>query len=407
MKSVSYIYDKTIVLLLKQLSRAFAYLVPRRRDLVVLGAWCGDRYADGPKFLAEYLLEKSELNLVWIGKPAVRESLPQHRRLSFAEMGSWAAFWALLRAKTWVCCISIEWDLTTWPIEGSARIFNTWHGFGIKRDGNDTKEARQRQGKASLAGRIVRFLELHKCPWGLVGGEQDVGQLLRVCKGYFRADQMLRVGTPPDDYLLNHKHDADLIRLIRGKYEKLLGIGADKKIVTYLPTWRNSGVKVFSFYGLPEEKQEKWRQMLAEQNAVIVEKHHPRTLMEFPMVGESRCSIPISLGMQKKIEVYELLLVTDILISDCSGAYKDFGVLKRPCIHFMYDLDDYADNCSGLVEGWRDMLAGPLVLDEPTLVDVVRSGLQNPRYEPAFGYEKTVEYQKGKACESVLKMIEG
>ena len=392
-------------LLLKQLVRIIAFLWIRDRKLVACGAWSGKVYGDSPKYLVEYILTNSDLKVVWIGNESVRAQLPKTNRVRFARMGSLRASLALLRARTWVCCISIEWDLTTWPLEGRALLINTWHGYSFKRNGGGTAAAAHGP-RASLAGRIFKRLGLHRRPWLMIGGERDAEKLLAGDPLYFRADRILRTGTPTNDFLLARNRDEGYKRALREKYSRIIGFDPKKKIVTYLPTWRNSGTSLFSFYRLDDGAQEKWRCMLEDLNAVLIEKHHYRTLETYPVVGLSRCSIPISAEKQHEIDTNELLLITDVLISDYSGTYQDFGILGRPCIHFMYDLDDYINNCSGLVDGWRDMLAGPMIQGESELLEIVRSNLKSPCYAPAAGYEKTVAYQKGKACESVLKMIE-
>lgn len=399
-----YVYERTLLVLLKQFARVLAYAWPRNRRLVAVGAWMGTRYNDSPKYLVEYLLDKSDLRIVWIGNECVCRDLPKHERLSFRRKGSLAAALSLLRAGTWVCCISIEWDLTSWPIEGFARLINTWHGYSLKKSGN---KVGGEERKASLLGGFVRRISLHRKPWVAVGSERDAKKLLVGDPDYFDAHRILRVGTPTNDYLINNQDNVALRDELKRKMSQILGFDESNKVVVYLPTWRNAGERVFSFYGLDSQSQAKWREMLNGHGAVILEKHHPRTLEENPIVGTSECSIPISPERQSLVDVNELLLVADVLVTDYSGAGQDFGVLKRPCIHFMYDLEDYKENCSGFVDGWEDMLAGPLVEQEPALFEEVRRQLENPSFCPSQGFAATCEYQTGHACEKLLDFMEG
>jgi len=394
-----------LVLLLKQVARVVAYCWPRNRQLVAIGAWEGNRFADSPKIFAQYLLENSDLNVVWIGKKQIRSKLPRHERLKFVEKDTFGAMITLLRAKTWVCCISIEWDLTSWPIEGFATLINTYHSFGMKASGNSTGIGRRNAVKCSLLGKIATKLSRHRRPWALVGGECDVENLSNGNTAYFCKERVLRIGTPSNDYLIGNKDNKHLINDIKQRMAKTLGFDASKKVISYLPTWRNPGVRVRSFYGLDDNSKRRWEEMLDRHNAVLIEKHHPRTLKEYPVVGDSFCSIPISAEQAQNVDVHDLLLISDIHISDYSGSIQDYGVLGRPCIYFVYDLDDYVTNCSGLVAGWENRFAGKTVRTDDELYVEVERNLEDPVFEPDQGFLHTIEYQGGLSCQRLLQFI--
>ena len=401
-RSLSFIFQNTVVLFVKQIARAVAYLWPRDRNMVAFGAWMGKTYGDSPKYLAEYLLENSDLKLVWIGDESICGKLPDNPRLTFRRKGSLSAAFSLLRAGTWVCCISIEWDLTTWPLEGFAKLINTVHGYSLKRGGEEAKRNR----KASFLGGLARKLSMHRKPWGLVGSEKDVRKLLMYDSDYFAPDKMMRIGSPTVSWLINNRGNTALIEQLRAKFADLLGFDPKAKIVAYLPTWRANGARPFSFYSLDAKRQRGWKSMLGRNHAVLVEKLHSRSLEAYPVVGDSICSFPVSAEKQRQMDVHELMLVTDVLVSDYSSVGPDFGVLERPCINFMYDLDSYIREC-GLIDGWEDMLPGPMVKTEEELFNAIDANLRSPHYEPAPGYKKTCEYQAGRTCEQILSFIKG
>ena len=401
-KSFNFIFQNTVVLFVKQIVRVVACLWPRDRNMVALGAWMGKTYGDSPKYLAEYLLENSDLQLVWIGDESVRSRLPENARLAFRKKGSLSAAFSLLRAGTWVCCISIEWDLTTWPLEGFAKLVNTVHGYSLKKGGEEAGRNR----KASFFGGLARKLSMHRKPWGLVGSEKDVRKLLMYDSDYFAPDKMMRIGSPTVSWLINNRDNGILIEKLRAEFADLIGFNPKSKIVAYLPTWRANGGRPFSFYSLDVDRQQKWKEMLERNNAVLVEKLHPRSLESYPVVGDSICSFPVSAEKQRQMDVHELMLVTDVLVSDYSSVGPDFGVLERPCINFMYDLDSYIREC-GLIDGWEDMLPGPMVKTEEELFNAIDANLRSPHYEPAPGYKKTCEYQTGHTCEQILSFIKG
>lgn len=404
-RSLTFIVKGALIALLKQFVRLIAYLWPRDRNLVAIGAWCGDRYCDSPMYFSKYLLEKTDMRVVWIGKKCVENQIPIHPRMAFREMGSFAAAMALLRAGSWICCISTEWDLSWWPLEGFAKLINTCHGFGIKKTGNKTGVGIAHARKATFGGRIIRFLNKRRRPWATISGPDDVDMMMAGDAAYFHRDRMLRIGTPSNDYLLHAAADGQYIMQLRKKYAELLGFDPAKKIILYLPTWRESSVPLFSFDGLNEAQTAVWRDMLDASKAVIVEKLHPRMIKDGKSSGGAKCIICISKEMQPKTDVQELMLAADILVSDYSGAFHDYGQLKRPCAHFMYDLDDYLKNGSGLTDGWENMIAGPVIKSEDELFKWVQVNLNHPKYAPAPGFADTCKYQTGRACEQLLEFI--
>lgn len=400
-RNFHYVWDKTVILFVKQIARIIAYIWPRDRRLIAIGAWEGKRFCDSPMYLANYVLEKTDYKVVWVGFPVVRDTLPKHPRMRFVEKNSLSAFFSLLRAGTWVCCISTEWDLTTWPIEGRAKLVNTWHGYGIKRCTNGVSE----KENASLMGRIVRYFGRHRRPWAMVGGEQDVDALVDGDPLWFRRDRMLRIGTPSNDFLIQRNKEVDYIQSLRTKYARLLGFDPSDKIVTYLPTWRNPEHDFFAFFKLCPSEQKQWADLLHKHHAVLIEKHHPRVIAKASPVGMSTCSIVVPSDLQQLVDVQELFLITDILISDYSGCCQDFGVLHRPCIHFMYDLDDYQVHNSGLIDGWREKLTGPCVIDKGSLFTSLGEMLTHPEFKPGMCFQETLRYQTGSACEYFVDFI--
>lgn len=401
MKSVSYIYDKTAVLLLKQFARVLAYLVPRRRDLVVLGAWCGDRYADGPKFLAEYLLEKSELNLVWIGKSAVRESLPQHRRLSFAVMGSWSAFWALLRAKTWIFCQTKDADLTTWRLYSGATCINLWHGIPIKGMGRITGGYKTRESRLlDLYARLTGSGE----DWTVISNDR-MGEIYEQSFPLvFSQKKMLKCGLPRNDFILRNSTNRELIMALKEKYGKMLGFDAHKRVVLYLPTYRMNNPEVVSFYNLSQDDQMVWKSMLDDADAVLIEKHHERTILDAPPPKTAIASVTVMPEMRHSVDVQELLLITDLLICDYSSGYIDYALMRRPCVHFAPDFEAYKKD-SGLVYDYNEVVAGPIIKNFKTLFDEVRSQLVCPHVSVGKGFAGLIAYEQGRACQAVFDFI--
>ena len=405
MKRLTYTLDKTIGLLGRLLVRGFAYLVPRDKNLIAIGGWYGKYFIGPTKVFALYLLENSNLNIVWIGYEDVLKDLPKHERLKFVKKDSWRAMLVLLRAKTWICCISIEWDLTFLPLAGTATLINTWHSFGLKKLGIQTPKFIKSGQKMSLAGKVVKILDSQPRPWTLCPCDSDRDRLASGEPFYFSRNKFLPYGTPNNDYMILNKTNIALQAKLRERYSALFGFDPKSKIVLYFPTWRMTSNPLFAFYNLPSDRQMAWRKMLAERGAILIEKHHYRTFELHPVINPSQCSIVVKPEHQSLIDVQELLLIADMLISDYSGAYIDFGLLHRPCVHFAYDYEEYCGGDSGFYYSLADVAAGPIVREESELFAKVDEYLKSPKFEPAAKYKDIVEYETGHSCEQLLRFI--
>lgn len=60
-------------------------------------------------------------------------------------------------------------------------------------------------------------------------------------------------------------------------------------------------------------------------------------------------------------DIRELYLISDILITDYSSVFFDYGNLKRPMIFFTYDIDNYRDQLRGFYFDFEKEAPGPLV----------------------------------------------
>ena len=215
----------------------------------------------------------------------------------------------------------------------------------------------------------------------------------------------LPFGTPRNDFLLNNRDNIDLQRNLREKYARLLGFDPSRKIVLYLPTYRSSGKDVFAFYDLKEPESAAFAKILDDNNAVLIEKHHWMTYVQHPLPPTPSFSIVIPGDWQNSVDTQELLIAADILVSDYSGAYIDFGLLKRPCIHFAYDLEEYRDRDSGLAYDLNQVAAGPIVKTLPDLLETLSKLLARPEFSPAPRYHEIVEYENGHSCEQLARFM--
>jgi len=389
---------------------ALAWVVPRDRGLCVAGAWMGEMYGDNSRYFVEYLLSHSAKRVVWIGNAFVRDRLPRHPRLAFAQRGTWRAAWSALRAKCWIV-VQGPLDIGHSGLRGNAVVLNFWHGLAFKRSGATRADGTGGRPKIwPLKTRIVRALTRRKddeAGWTSVASMLGGRHLAEAFPQYFSTDRLLPFGTPRNDYLIRNRDNESLRRELKARYCRMLGIPADRRIVLYLPTFRKSGARTFSFYALSGKVRDEIANLMRNENAVLVEKHHFLALRENPPPRDASAdwNAVVGEGLSRDILTQELLLATDVLVTDYSSVFIDYCLLDRACIHFVYDLEEYRTNDSGLAYDPEEVGGGPCVRTAEELPAALKDALAAKHGYPRPGYAGLVEFERGNACEQIADWL--
>lgn len=115
-----------------------------------------------------------------------------------------------------------------------------------------------------------------------------------------------------------------------------LNICDNKKIILYTPTWRdNWGMKKPFTYNFLIQLNN----FLEEENYILLLKTHHLWNKIFWEYFNNIIDISDS-----KIDIQEILKLTDILISDYSSIIIDFLLTDKPIIFYAYDIEEYISN---------------------------------------------------------------
>lgn len=399
-----------VVSLLLKLASLF---VRRQEKVVAFGSWSGELYSDNSKYFFEYLMSHcgSDWTLVWVGNESIRDQIPQHPNVRFVVKDSWESFRWLLKAKYLFCTQMHRADLSSYNVFSGSQIIYFDHGIpGIKKWAQDALDYNGEWENRSLAKRIFHSITGESYPYSYFtisapkGGETYITALAyRGCS----MEKLMRTGLPRNDNLIQLSHDTQYIAEKKKEYAKLLGFDCDKKVILYLPTFRRMQENNVSFLNMSPEQTEKLEQILKQHNAVLLEKNHFVDIQRGNNQHQGdayikRVSVPVDLQ--------EMYLFTDIVISDYSSCYLDFILLDKPVIQFVYDAAYYADVDSGLYFPIEEFAAGRITQDfDQTIeeMDALLSGKdlyveQRNRVKKDF-----LEYETGNACEKIYDILWG
>ena len=277
-------------------------------------------------------------------------------RTSIVRYRTGPYYQAFGRAAAWISNSVIAAELN--PRPGQTYV-QTWHGTPLKRIGIDVVETTETamNGKDEIdqryrieARKITRFLSAAPFTTRCFASAFGVPEA--------KVDTLfLEAGNPRNDQLTNAT-DAD----VKAAREKL-GIPPDKKVVLYAPTWRDDQHSSRSGYVYRQPLDlDALRRALGDDWVVLFRAHYLVT-NSFDLAAHEGFVLDVS-GVD---EINEVCLASDLLVTDYSSIYFDYGLLDRPMIFFMYDLDRYANALRGFYLP-VDSVPGPIVRTQDELV---------------------------------------
>ncbi|MEH7374546.1 CDP-glycerol glycerophosphotransferase family protein [Neobacillus drentensis] len=390
---------------LKQSINYFFYLISciviKKKDRMVFGAWFGDRYGDNPRFLMEWLSEQhpGDFELIWIGKTAVIDQLSKNGKIKFIKKNSLRGLYYSFTAK-YAFFSHSHTDISNLNIFGNCITVQLWHGVPLKRIGDD---AIGFQSQESIINTIKKN-KMDNYSFYIASSPENAEKLLSAFQSFsITEDKILSIGQPRNDFLIEQKEHSFLYK------KKLYDLFPDiigKKIITYMPTFRDKTGKNFSFRLLKGKDQEKLRNILEKHNAVILEKNH---YAESGPGQDNTVNLPNIVSLTNvPFDSQELLVATDLLITDYSSCYFDFLLLDRPIIHYAYDYQSYGNIDRGFYYDLENVCGGSLVISEEELVNSLEDNLTNPNLHRGRRL-KTIAFllndEKGKSSQEIYNRI--
>lgn len=170
------------------------------------------------------------------------------------------------------------------------------------------------------------------------------------------------LGLPRMDYYFEN-HDLDKLKAdFCSKYN----VSCDKKIILYAPTFRDEEKynNVFNYLDL-----EKFNEVLGDEYVLALRLHPKIKNFYSDEISSSGKYIDVSDFDSEQ----ELMLLSDILITDYSSIMIEYAILNRPIVFFTYDLDSYLANERGFYYDFKTTVPGPIVGSSDELIDVIEN----------------------------------
>ena len=174
-------------------------------------------------------------------------------------------------------------------------------------------------------------------------------------------ENLIETGLPRNDRLYRAT-DAE-----REAMREKLGLPADKRIILYAPTWRDSEDLGAEYKLAPPIDWKRWERELGDEYMIAIRSHWITTSLE----GVD-CESGFVRDFSGWSDANDLLIASDMLISDYSSIIFDYSVLCRPICCFGYDFDAYTA-ARPLYLDLETTLPSGVIRDEDALLAHIRS----------------------------------
>ena len=293
--------------------RHFLEILPLQKKVLFMN-FSGKGFGDNPKYIAnEFLRKNLEYKLIWgISKGLKDHYIPSSIKVQ--EIGSLAYRFSLATSK--VIVTNTKNDFTT--KKNGQYLIQTWHAiYGTKCVEKDViGSVPDSYIETSKKNSAITDVFLSGC-------NLQSEEYKRV---FWCTSEILECGLPRDDIFFNK--DISIVNDIRTK----LGVNEETKICIFAPTYRKNNDMSWCTLDLQKVKEHLHKKFNCKW--VILVRLHPHL---FDIKTDSLKGEDI-IDTTKYPDMQELLLISDLLITDYSSSVYDFSILKRPAIIYAPDI---------------------------------------------------------------------
>jgi CDP-ribitol ribitolphosphotransferase len=326
-------------------------LLPRGKRLIVFTSDSRAELGGNLKIVHDRMVERGldrQSRLRVILKPSVRASRSMVDRLRLA--------WLLARADI-ILLDDYQPAIYQLKPHPDVRIIQLWHAWGAFKT-----VGYSRIGKP---GGPNPFSRVHKNYTYATVSSRHVVPFYAEAFG-LPDTSVIPTGTPRMDQFLDPAHQE------AGRERALAAFPAarERRVILFAPTFRGDKAH-WATYPMEAIDLSALHGLAVELGAVVILKMHPFVTepLEIPPPFGDRL---IDAG-SATIDVNDLLLIADALVTDYSSLIFEYASLGRPMLFYAFDLDEYVA-ARDFYEPFEAFTPGKIVRTFPELVDALRRG---------------------------------
>ncbi|MCY7814325.1 CDP-glycerol glycerophosphotransferase family protein [Bacillus haynesii] len=249
-----------------------------------------------------------------------------------------------------------------------------WHASGaLKKFGLEDIGNRYRS-----AGDIKRFKKVYRSFDYIAVGSEKMADIFKRSFGV-EDDRFLRTGVPlTDEYFHAGKQTADR---------------PDQKVILYAPTYRDY---CLTSVRLPFSKEQLSGELKGE--FLLLVKLHPAVREQITFEEHEGLIKDVS-----DVPLKDLLMESDILISDYSSVAFEYALLNKPILFFTYDMAEYNEK-RGLIDNFEAVIPGKACMDSEMLLKEIKE-MSDTKEEIKRFAQEWHQYSTGDASMRLLNFM--
>ena len=274
-------------------------------------------------------------------------------------------------------------------VRNNQELIQLWHSSGAFK-----KFAHSRNGKSGDIKRIhPGYVKYTKTITSSAAINQCFAEAFNIPD-----ERVFPTGIPRTDIFYDEEYKNQVKADFFEEYPELKG----KKLLLFAPTYRGTKVSDAD-YDFDMLDLEMLKDRLGDKYAVLV-KWHPALYNNINYGISKGVNFAgfegFAYDFSKFREVNDLLFVTDILVTDYSSLIFDYCLLKKPIIHYIFDLEEY-DGGRGLYFDFKEYIYGNVSKTKEELVDAILNPKNNGEMADKF-VSKFIAMNDGNATNRVI-----
>lgn len=335
---ISIIYYRAIYNILK--------IFPIKKNRIIFNSFGGKFYSCNPKYIYKELLKQNKnFDFIWV----LECDYSKYKELDNAKVvkkNSLRTLYYYATSKYWV--INYQLDYRLKPKKNSIYI-QTWHGTPLKNIGLDIENCEEWE-KLNIKNDAKN--------WDVFISNSSEFEYIYIKAFAINKNIIMNIGLPRNDLLIDKDKNTELIQDVRKK------LNLDKrKVILYAPTFRREDKDVIN---LKLDLDKLYKELSKEY--ILLVKAHPNFKLNI-----SNQYSEFILDVTNYIDIQELYLVTDILITDYSSVFCDFVITEKPMIFYPYDYNQYIATSRKLYFEYKDIVPGPIVYSTEEIIECCKS----------------------------------
>ena len=378
MNVINTIKDLRLKILIKLYSS-----IPIKKNKIIMWSNSFKSYGCNPKYITEYILKNhpGEYDIVWVidADLPIPQNMPDNIRIVryFSK-----EYLYELHTAHFVICNSRTGDAYYWYKRKNQVYIQTWHSsIRLKTIEKDAEEFLG-QRYIDIAKEDSKKIDY------IISGCSFSSKIFK--ESFWYSGKVLECGTPRIDFLLNCSNNKELL--------KKANLSDEFKYILYAPTFRTDDNYEYNF------DFEKLVQMCEKHMGgkwKLLYRLHPNLIFK---IKEHK--LPnVCIDVCHYSDMQELIAVSDLMITDYSSCMFDMMYIKKPCILYMPDFDEYTSNERKLYFNIKELPFLKAYSENEIFNDI--ENFDNKEYLNNINkfLDKIGSFENGTACKEISKLL--